>query len=98
MINPTIKAQNLSLANVAAAILALPPGQFNFATLSQQYPMAQTKATYGLTSSQYRQFFTPDAAGGLNCGENLAPTLTNSTAARVANNMNKFVAWMSNQY
>ena len=98
MISPARKT--LILANLpvlAATILATP--NFQFAALAAAYPFSAASTTYGLTLAEYNHLFIPDVANidGI-CGPDQAPTLTSSSAARVADNMTKFVAYVKTQF
>lgn len=93
MLNPARKAKILTLSALAAQILAIP--NFNFATYAASLPFSVASAQYGVSQAEYNHLFVPDFANidGI-CGLDQAPTLTTSSSAKVASNINKFVAWI----
>lgn len=97
MINPTTKAKLITLSTLATQILVIP--NFNFATYAQSLPFSVANAKYGVSQAEYNHLFLPDFANidGI-CGPDQAPTLTNSPASRVADNINKFVAYIKTQF
>lgn len=83
----------LTLSRLATTILAIP--NFNFETYALSLPFSVASAQYGISQAQYNHQFVPDVSNmdGV-CGPEQAPTQTNSSAARIADNINKFVAYV----